>query len=281
MSDLSGLCIHQVSFGLDRGFADCTLPLVRAGVRKTAVWHQKLLDHGVAQGAALLRDQGVRAISICAGGVLSQRADSDFRAALDLNKRMLADGAEIGARTMVTISGGLDEGEKDIRFARDRALEGLTRLIPEARSAGVKLALEPLNPVTCATRGVLTTTKLALDWLDLLDAPDIIGLALDTYAIWWDPEIEAQIARAKGRILNLHLADWRRDTRDIRFDRGMPGDGVIDLAHLIGSVRATGFDGPLEFELFSGFDWWKADPDDTVAEMIKRYRALTEGESHG
>lgn len=274
--DLGGLCVHQISFGLEHDFAACTEPLARAGVGLTAVWHDKLAKIGAARAARILRDSGVAAVSLCPGGILTQRAETEFRAALERNRRMLADAAEIGAATMVTISGGLDEGERDIRFARDRALEGLTRLVPEARAAGVKLALEPLSPVTCATRGVLTTTALTNDWWEAMDAPDVVGIALDSYAIWWDPGIMDQIARAAGRILNLHLADWRRDTRDLRFDRGMPGDGVIDIPGLIGAVRATGFTGPLEFELFSALDWWQRAPDETVAEIVRRYRTLTE-----
>ena len=275
MSDLSGLCIHQISFGIERGFAECTEPLARAGVPLTAVWHEKLVRAGGARMAAqLLRDAGVRAVSLCAGGVMSQRSEADFAAALDLNRQMLADAAEIGAASMVTISGGLDEGETDIRFARGRALEGLAQLIPEARAAGVKLALEPLHPMTCATRGVLTTLGLANDWCDRLGAPDVLGIALDTYTLWWDPDVETQITRSGGRVLNLHLADWLKDTNDLRFDRGMPGDGVIDLAGFVRAVRATGFEGPLEFELFSDRDWWARQPDETVAVIVARYRAL-------
>ena len=278
MTDLRGLCIHQVSFGLDRGFAECTEPLARAGITKTAVWYQKLADIGVAAAARILRDTGVQAISLCPGGVLSQTDATAFETALDANRRMLEVAAEIGCTSMVTISGGLDEGETDLRFARDRALEGIAQLLPDAREAGVKLAIEPLHPITCANRGVLTTTSLALDWCDVLDADDIVGVALDTYAIWWDPDVQAQIARAGSRLLNLHIADWRRDTRDVRFDRAMPGEGAIEMAHLIGAARNAGFAGPLEVELFSSFDWWKADPDDTVAAIARWYTGLTDVE---
>jgi sugar phosphate isomerase/epimerase len=174
---------------------------------------------------------------------------------------------------MVTITGGLPDGERDLQTARARAKEGLAELLPHARAAGVRIAFEPLHPIVCGFRSVITTLREANDWLDEIDGGDALGIAFDTYALWWEPGLEAEIKRAGGRILNFHCSDWLRDTRDVRLDRGMFGDGCIDNRHLLETVDATGFTGPVEVEIFSGHDWWQRDPDEVVATIKARYLA--------
>lgn len=268
------LCVHQISFGR-HDFATCVAALARHGIGLTAVWHDKLAAIGAAAGARLLGDHGVRAVALCPGGPLTSRDGAEWRAALEHNRRLLDDAATVGAGSLVTIAGGLTPGERDLRFARDRALEGIATLLPDARAAGVRLALEPLHPMTCAFRGVLTTLAQANDWCDLLDAEAAVGIALDSYAVWWDPALAAQIERAGPRLLHLHLADWLADTRDVRLDRGMPGDGVIDLPGFLDQVTATGFAGPLEFEIFSERNWWQQTPDRVAAACVERFTDLT------
>jgi sugar phosphate isomerase/epimerase len=275
------LCIHQVCFGFDLGFAGCVAALERHGVGLTAVWHDKLAAVGAAAAARMLADHGVEAVALCPGGLLTARAAQRRQEALAHNRRLLDDAAAIGARSLVTIAGGLEEGERDLRFARDRALEGISRLLPDARAAGVRLAIEPLHPMTCAYRGVLTTLAQANDWCDLLDAADIVGIALDSYATWWDPALPAEVARAGPRLLHLHVADWLADTRDLRLDRGMPGDGVIDFDAFLSLVAATGFTGSLEFEVFSARNWWRQPPDRIAAACIARAAHLMRSARHG
>ena len=271
---MTSLCIHQVCFGFERDFATCVAALQRQGVGLTAVWHDKLAAVGAVEAARMLSDHGVRALALCPGGQLSARDAHRRQAALEHNRRLLDDAAAIGARSLVTISGGLEEGERDLRRARDRALEGISRLLPDACAAGVRLAIEPLHPMTCASRSVLTTLAQANDGCDLLDAGDSVGSALDSYATWWDPDLPAQIARAGPRLLHLHLADWLPDTRDLRLDRGMPGDGAIDFDSFLARVAATGFTGPLEFEVFSARHWWQQPPDRIAAACATRAAAL-------
>ena len=268
------LCVHQITFG-HHDFATCVAALARHGIGLTAVWHDKLAAIGAPAAARLLADHEVRALALCPGGLLTDRDQAAWNRALERNRRLLADAATIGADSIVTIAGGLAEGERDLRYARDRALEGITRLLPDARAAGVKLALEPLHPMTCSYRGVLTTLAQANDWCDLLAADPDVGLALDSYAVWWDPALAAGIARAGPRLLHLHIADWLSDTHDVRVDRGIPGDGVIDFVHFLGLVAATGFSGPLEFEIFSQRNWWLREPDQIAAACVTRHAALT------
>ena len=270
---MTRLCVHQVSFGR-HDFATCVATLARHDIRLTAVWHDKLAAIGAPAAARLLADHGVQAVALCPGGLLTARDSAEWRAALEHNRRLLDDAAAIGADSLVTVAGGLAQGERDLRFARDRALEGIAALLPDARAAGIRLALEPLHPMTCAFRGVLTTLAQANDWCDLLDAGTSVGIALDSYAVWWDPALAAQVERAGPRLLHLHLADWLADTRDVRLDRGMPGDGVIDLPGFLEQVAAIGFAGPLEFEIFSARNWWQRTPDQVAAACVERFTDL-------
>jgi sugar phosphate isomerase/epimerase len=273
MADLSRLCIHQVTLEGRCDFRQSIDCLARNGVTMTAVWKSRLDEIGTAAGAAHLRDAGVRAVSLCFGGLLTEPGAAARRAALDDNRRRLEQAAEIGAETMVTITGGLPEGDRNLAAARARAMEGLAELLPVARAAGVKIAFEPLHPMVCGYRSVVSSLREANDWLDEIGAGDELGIAFDSYALWWEAGLEAEIARAGRRILNFHCSDWLRDTRDIRLDRGMFGDGVIDNRAILAWIDATGFAGPIEVEIFSAENWWKRDPDEVVATIKERYAA--------
>ena len=271
MADLSRLCIHQVTLEGRCDFRQSIDCLARNGISSTAIWRSRLDEIGTRAGAAHLRDAGVRAVSLCAGGFLSEPGAEARRKALDDNRRWLDQAAEIGAATMVTITGGLPEGSRDLASARARAKEGLAELVPVASAAGVRIAFEPLHPIVCGFRSVITTLAEANDWLDEIGAGDTLGIAFDSYALWWEPNLEAEIARAGSRILNFHCSDWLRDTRDVRLDRGMFGDGCIDNRTILGLLDATGFEGPVEVEIFSAHDWWRRDPDEVVATIKARY----------
>jgi sugar phosphate isomerase/epimerase len=128
--------------------------------------------------------------------------------------------------------------------------------------------------MACATRSVLSTTRLANDWCDQLGAEDVVGIALDTYAIWWDPEIEHEIERAARRICAFHISDWLPDTQDLRLDRGMMGDGLIDIAGLRRKVEAAGYQGHIEVEVFSQRNWWQRPPDEVLGVVKERFATV-------
>jgi sugar phosphate isomerase/epimerase len=270
-ADLARLCVHQVTLMEQCDFRQSVECLARNGVTKTAVWRDKLDAIGAVAAASILHDHGVEAVALCPGGLLTHRDPASFHGALDENRRWLDQAAAIGAGAMVTITGGLGEGEADLQFARDRAMEGLAVLIADARAAGIRLALEPLHPMVCGNRSVISTMREANDWLDQLDADDVMGIALDTYAVWWEPGLQQEITRAGDRIIAFHVSDWLAETTDVRFDRGMPGDGLIDLLLIRNWVEAAGYRGPIEVEIFSQRDWWKRDADDVARTILDRY----------
>jgi len=156
---------------------------------------------------------------------------------------------------------------------RARVLARLATFIPHARAAGVKIALEPLHPMSCATRSVLSTLALANDWCDALAAEDVFGIAVDSYVTWWDPQLAREIARAGRRICAFHVSDWLPNTKDMRLDRGMMGDGVIDLPAIRRMVDDAGYAGPIEVEIFSARNWWTRDADEVIGVVKERFRS--------
>jgi len=141
----------------------------------------------------------------------------------------------------------------------------------EARAAGVPLAIEPLHPMQAADRACVNTLEQALDLCDELG--EGVGVAVDAYHVWWDPKLESQVARAgKRRILGYHICDWLVPTRDLLNDRGMMGDGVIDLPRLRSWVEGAGYPGFHEVEIFSDY-WWGRDPDEVLKIIRERHPA--------
>ena len=263
------LNIHQVTLN-QCDFRHAVECFARAGVTKTAVWREKLDAVGLDTAKRLLADNGVAAEALCPGGFLTEISDAPDDAVLDDNRRWLDQAAALGARSMVTITGGFPDGVKDLAEARKRAMAGLERLIPLARSAGVKLALEPLHPMVCGNRSVLSTVAEALDILDAMEADDVLGLAVDSYAVWWEPGLRESLMRAGKRLLHLHVSDWLPDTRSVRFDRGMPGDGLIENPKFRQWAEEAGYTGAVEVEIFSSEDWWKRAPDEVVSTILER-----------
>ena len=266
---LDRLCIHQATL-MQCDFRASIECLARHGVTKTAVWKEKLHEVGLADAVRILNDNGVEAHSYCAGGLVTACDDSGVRQAIERNRTWLDEAAEIGAKSMVIITGGLPAGHIDLETTRRQALDGIAQLVPHARTAGVKLAIEPLHPMVCGFRSVISTIDEALVMLDALDADDIMGLAFDSYSLWWEPGLAKKIRKAAPRVLNFHVSDWLENTSDLRLDRGMPGDGKIDSRSIRASLECAGFSGPVEVEIFSRDDWWTREPDDVVHTIIGR-----------
>lgn len=268
------LSIHQVTLPPQLDTPAFVELLARHGVPATSLWREKTRAHGVAATAKLVARHGVALTGYCFAGLIAASDRAEAAAARDDVRRALDEAAELSAPCLVFVAGGVDARDRDIAAARARVLEGVAELVPHARSVGVKIALEPLHPMICASRSVLSTVKLANDWCDQLGAEDIVGIAVDTYAVWWDPEIGHEIARAGKRICSFHVSDWLADTQDLRLDRGMPGDGVIDLAGLRRQVEAAGYRGHVEVEIFSQRNWWQRDPDEVVRVIRERVREV-------
>ena len=173
------------------------------------------------------------------------------------------------------VVGGLPDGSRDLVGARGRVAELLAELAPYAAARQVRLALEPLHPMYCADRAVLSTLRNALD-LAAPYEPQTVGVVVDTFHVWWDPDLPVQIARAgvEGRLACYQVCDWILPiAADALLSRGMMGDGYIDFTAIGRWVSAAGYTGDVEVEIFNE-DIWASDGQEVVSRMIDRYLDL-------
>ena len=244
----------------------------RHGFAGVAPWREMVQERGVAECARIFRANGMRVTGYCRGGLFGAEGRDKFRDAVDDNKRMIDEAAAISAEAIVVIGGGLAPGSRDLPSARGLFREGLAAVLPDARACNVTPALEPIHPMYAADRGCVTTLKEMLDIADAL-GNEGLGIAVDTYHVWWDPELAAQLARAGTRIVAHHICDWLVPTKHMLNDRGMMGDGVIDFRAIRRMIEAAGYRGIQEVEIFSE-DWWSRPGDEVLSTAIERFKAV-------
>ena len=266
---LEELCVHQVCIWKKRSFRESLECMARNRIFKTAVWKPLLDETELKSAKQNLIDSGVKAISMCPLVLLDEDAYPDPDGRLSSHQKFLEISAELGVESVVVITGGLPSGSRDLKGQRLRVQEELSLLIPLAKAAGVRLALEPLHPMVCGHRSVISTLSEANEILDSLDANETLGIAVDSYALWWDSSLEEQIERSGKRLFNFHVSDWLPETRDVRLDRGMPGDGIIDNRMIRSWMEKAGFQGSVEVEILSEFNWWKQEPEVVLQSIIK------------
>ncbi|WP_327171312.1 sugar phosphate isomerase/epimerase [Streptomyces sp. NBC_01336] len=242
----------------------------KAGVDKVGLWRAPVQEYGVERTAALLADHGLTVTSLCRGGFFTALDPAERARALDDNRAALDEAAGLSTDTLVLVSGGLPEGSKDLYGARERIADALAELAPYAAERGVRLAIEPLHPMFASDRCVVSTLSQALDIAERFPAEQV-GVVVDTYHLWWDDQAPAQIARAAGRIHSFQLADWITPLpAGVLLGRGQLGDGSVDFRAFRTAVEATGFDGPIEVEIFNE-DLWARDGAEVLAEVAARY----------
>jgi sugar phosphate isomerase/epimerase len=242
---------------------------VRAGIPAIGLWRGPVAEIGVAAAARAVADAGLRVSSLCRGGFLTASGDAG-RAAVDDNRRAIDEAAALSTDCLVMVVGGLPDGSRDLRGARQRMADAVAELAPYAGERGVRLALEPLHPMYCADRAVLSTLGQAIDLAERFPHPQV-GVVVDTFHIWWDPDVWTQIARAGERIASFQVCDFLTPLpADVLLGRGMMGDGHIEFAPLHRAVVEAGYTGDTEVEIFNA-DVWAADPDTVLATMKRRY----------
>ncbi|HEY9330846.1 MAG TPA: sugar phosphate isomerase/epimerase family protein [Streptomyces sp.] len=244
----------------------------KAGVDKVGLWRAPVQEYGVERTAALLADHGLTVTSLCRGGFFTALDPAERARALDDNRAALDEAAGLSTDTLVLVSGGLPEGSKDLYGARERIADALAELAPYAAERGVRLAIEPLHPMFASDRCVVSTLSQALDIAERFPAEQV-GVVVDTYHLWWDDQAPAQIARAgaAGRIHSFQLADWITPLpAGVLLGRGQLGDGSVDFRAFRTAVEATGFDGPIEVEIFNE-SLWVRDGAEVLAEVAARY----------
>ncbi|MGA8154576.1 MAG: sugar phosphate isomerase/epimerase [Terriglobales bacterium] len=268
---LSGLSINLATVRPQYTLAAAVNACLAQGITSIAPWRDQIQATGLKEAAAIVRSNHIQVSSYCRGGMFPAAGKADLIAAIDDNKRAIDEAAALQAKCLVLVVGGLPKGSRDLPMARQMAADGIAAILPYARAARIPLAIEPLHPMYAADRACINTLEQALDVCELLG--DGVGVVIDVYHVWWDPKLYAQIARAGkcGRILAHHICDWLVPTRDLLLDRGMMGDGVIDLKSIRAGIEAAGHHGPQEVEIFSSENWWKRAGEEVLSTCIERF----------
>jgi sugar phosphate isomerase/epimerase len=253
------------------------------GIRAISPWRDQVAAAGLANVSRQVRALGLELSGYCRGGMFPALDAASLRAARDDNRRAVDEAAQLRAACLVLVVGGLpgalqgQAAHKDLALARAQVQDGIGELLEYARAAKMPVAIEPLHPMYAADRACVNTLEQALDLCDALDPGHSgdLGVAVDVYHVWWDPKLRAQIERAgRERLLAFHVCDWLTPTRDLLNDRGMPGDGVIDIPRIRGWVEAQGFAGYSEVEIFSSGNWWQRPHGQVLDTCIARHRTV-------
>ena len=253
LTDFSRLCVHTITTK-PWSIEEATDRYAAAGVQGITVWRQWLEGRDVAKAGDALRAAGIEIVSLCRGGFFPATTASGRRAAIDDNLRAIDEAEALGAPLIVLVCGA-DPGQS-LDVSRGQIADGIAAVLDRANQAGVRLAVEPLHPMYADTRSAINTLRQANDLCDRLDSPQV-GVAVDVYHLWWDPDLRAEIERSgrDERIFAFHVCDWRTPTEDLLNDRGLMGEGCIDIPEIRGWVEQNGFDGFIEVEIFSNRYW--------------------------
>ena len=269
------------SRGADLPLTDILDACARHGIGAVSPWRDQVAAVGLKTVSAQVKSLGLKLSGYCRGGMFPAVDAAGLQAARDDNRRAVDEACELNAPCLVLVVGALPgalagkAAHKDIARSRQQVQDGIAELLEYARTCGMPLAIEPLHPMYAADRACINTLEQALDVCDALDPGQsgALGVAVDVYHVWWDPKLQAQIERAgRPRLLAFHVCDWLTPTTDLLNDRGMMGDGVIDIPRIRGWVEAQGFSGFSEVEIFSTGHWWQQPHDEVLKTCIERHR---------
>ncbi|WP_200939518.1 sugar phosphate isomerase/epimerase family protein [Aureimonas sp. Leaf454] len=252
---LHNVSINTATLGYKASIRETVDAIAHAGFGGIAPWRREIESGAARTIGRYIRDAGLRVSGYCRSTYFPASSPEAWSASIEDNRQALRDAAELGAECFVLVAGGLPNGSRDLAGARQQIADGIAALMRDAAALGVPLAIEPLHPMYAADRSCINTIEQALDLCTLLDPSGIgpLGVAIDVYHTWWDPKLEAMIGRAgrENRILAYHVNDWLDPTSDLLMDRGLPGEGVIDLSWFGNCIRDTGYNGLSELEVFS------------------------------
>jgi sugar phosphate isomerase/epimerase len=270
LADISRLCIHTITTK-PWGIEEAAKNYSAAGAKGITVWRDALQNRNIIQTGEMLRNNGLSVVSLCRGGFFPNTEPGKRESALDDNRRAIEEAFELRTDKIVLVCGAdprqsLEESVKQIH-------DGIAAILPEAKAAGVKLAIEPLHPMYADTRSAINTLAQANDLAEALNSP-WVGVAVDVYHLWWDPDLESEVKRCgrNNNLLAFHICDWKSPTTDLLNDRGLMGEGCIPIRKIRSWVEEAGFNGFIEVEIFSN-EYWKMDQSLFLHKIIKSYKA--------
>jgi sugar phosphate isomerase/epimerase len=265
-ADYTRLSLNQITtnrWSLAEALDGC----LRAQVPSIGIWRHKIADIGLAESRRLVRDSGLHVSSVCRGGMFPAATAEERTARIEDNRRAIDEAAELGADTLVLVCG--PTLDRDIKAARRMIEDAIAELVPYARERKVIMAIEPLHPMYAAERCCINSLEEA-NVLAEKFAPDVVGVVVDVYHVWWDAMLEREVARARGRIRGFHVCDWLVPTPDMLMGRGMMGDGRIDIHYIRTLVEDAGYAGRIEVEILNQAIWDRPG-DETLQLMKERY----------
>ena len=280
--DLAHLSINTATLRKQLSLPAIVEACARRGIGTICPWRDQVHAAGLAAIAKQIADASIKLSGYCRGGFFTAADAAGLKAALEDNRVAIDEARTLNAPCLVLVVGALPgalagkPASKDIGLARSQVVDGIAATLEYARQANMPLAIEPLHPMQGADRACVNTLEHALDICDALDPgrTGALGVALDVYHTWWDPKLEAQIARAGARrLLGYHVCDWLVPTRDLLNERGMMGDGIVELKKIRGWVEAAGYTGPAEVEIFSEA-WWSRPADEVLDTCVARYKTV-------
>ncbi|WP_417582640.1 sugar phosphate isomerase/epimerase family protein [Nitrincola sp.] len=278
MRDLKGrfdlLSINTATFGYQTELDKTVDLLASHNIGGIAPWRREVEAFGVDKAARLIRDAGLEVTGYCRSSYFPAATKEERLAAVQDNIKALEDAATLGADCFVAVVGSITHENPSLEDVRQQTLESLIQLAGRARELQVPIALEPLHPMYVGDRSCLSSLSQAIEWCDIIDAehPGSVGIAADVYHLWWDPDLDKQLTQAGSRLLAYHVSDWLVPTEDLLTDRGMMGDGVIQLPTIRNSVERAGYNGLIEVEIFSSKNWWKKSPAETLRTCMERFQ---------
>lgn len=269
ISDLSQLCIHTITTK-PWSIEEAARNYSKEGVKGISVWRDALAGRNLAQTSRLLRQEGLEIVSLCRGGFFPNKEPGRRSLAIDDNRKAIEEAHELGAPLVVLVCGA--DPSQSLEESRKQIKDGIETLIQEAETAGLKLAIEPLHPMYADSRSAINTLAQANEMAEAIDS-SAVGVALDVYHLWWDPDLEREISRCgvNGNLLAFHICDWNVPTTDMLNDRAMMGEGCIPVNKIRSWVEAAGYRGFYEVEIFSN-RYWQMDQHVYLKKIIRAYK---------
>jgi len=269
LNDLSRLCIHTITTK-PWSIEEAAKNYSANGVKGITVWRDALAGRNIKQTGEMLRQHGLSVVSLCRGGFFASKELRGRLAAIDDNRRAIKEAFELGTKLIVLVCGA--DPSQTLEDSRKQIHDGIAAIEPDAKSAGIRLAIEPLHPMYADTRSAINTLASANDLAEALNS-HWVGVAVDVYHVWWDPDLEKEIERCgrNKKLLAFHVCDWKSPTTDLLNDRGLMGEGCIHVRKIRSWVEAAGFNGFIEVEIFST-NYWKQDQSVFLKNIITSYK---------
>lgn len=268
LTDTSKLCLHTITtqpWPVETAIEK----YYEAGVAGITVWRQALKGRSPSEVGERIRDAEMSVVSLARGGLFTGHSEATRQAAIDENKRAIDEAAELAAPVVILVCGA--QPDQSLSQSRRQIAKGIKAILPHAKACGVKLGIEPLHPMVADTRSAINTLKQANDMCDDIDQP-ALGVVVDVYHLWWDPDLEREIQRCgrNGKLFAFHISDWRIPTEDLLNDRGLMGEGCIPIRQIRSWVKEAGFHGFNEVEIFSN-RYWAGDQDAFLRKIKAAY----------